>query len=120
MSRWSASIFVTTAWMGVSLRKVRSYSSASTTMTSPSPATALEPNTATLPPTMMVGSKPACWSTRPVSVVVVVLPCVPAMPMPRLARMSSPSISARLMIGMRRRSASAVSGLSSGTRTADE
>ena len=113
-------MLVTTATMGASRRNVRSYSSASTTMISPPPATAFDPNTATLPPTMIVGSRSACWATRPTIVVVVVFPCVPAMPTPRLARISSPSISDRLMIGISRRWASAVSGFASGSFTADE
>ena len=112
-------MFVMTATTGVSRRNVRSYSSASTTITSPSPETALDPNDATLPPTMMVGSSPACEVTRPTIVVVVVLPCVPAMPTPRRIRISSPSISARLMRGISRRPASTVSGFWC-ARTADE
>ena len=120
MSRWSASMLVTTARIGASRRNVRSYSSASTTISSPPPATALDPKTATFPPTMIVGSRSACWAMSPVMVVVVVLPCVPAMPTPRLARISSPSISERLMMGISRRSASAVSGFSWGSLTAEE
>jgi hypothetical protein len=42
--------------------------------------------------------------------VVVVFPCVPATPIPYFCRISSPSISARRMSGIRRRRASSVSG----------
>ena len=44
--------------------------------------------------------------------VVVVFPCVPAMPMPYFRRMTSASISARRMTGMFRLRASSTSGLS--------
>ena len=119
MSRWSASRLVMTASEGVRRRNVRSYSSASMTMMSPSPATAFDPNASTLPPTMIVGSKPPSRTTSPVIVVVVVLPCVPAMPTPYCIRMSSPSISARGSTGRRRCAAATHSGFSRG-RTADE
>ena len=108
-------MLVMTASTGVRRRNVRSYSSASTMMRSPSPETAfVAPNEATLPPTMIVGSKSSSPTTRPTIVVVVVLPWVPAMPMPYFIRMSSPSMSARRMSGMRWRSASFVSAFWSG------
>ncbi len=51
--------------------------------------------------------------------VVVVLPCVPAMPMPVFERISSASITGRPISGTRRRCASRVSAFSP-TFTADE
>ena len=57
-------------------------------------------------------------SIVPTSEVVVVLPCVPAMAMPYLRRISSASISARRMTVMPRRRAATTSGLSS--RMAEE
>ena len=59
----------------------------------------------------MVGSSPAACSTCATSEVVVVLPCVPAMAMPSLRRITSASISARGITGMPRSAASASSGL---------
>jgi hypothetical protein len=47
--------------------------------------------------------------------VVVVLPCVPEMAMPRRPCITRASISARMMVGSPRRRASANSGLSSRT-----
>src|SRR5690625_3174173 len=55
---------------------------------------------------------PAC-TTWPAMVVVVVLPWVPAIPIPNLVRISSASISDRLMTGIFRLSASRVSIFSS-------
>ena len=51
----------------------------------------------------------------PVIEVVVVLPCVPAIAIPRLTRMTSASISARLMTGMPMLRAVATSGFESWT-----
>jgi hypothetical protein len=65
-----------------------------------------------------VGSRPARSSTSATIDVVVVLPCEPATAMPDRRRMSSASISARGITGMRRRWASTISGLFA--RTADE
>ena len=59
-----------------------------------------------------VGSRPPSFNTLAVSEVVVVLPWVPAMAMPRLKRISSASISARGTTGMRSRCAATSSGLS--------
>lgn len=108
-------MLVMTASDGVRRRNVRSYSSASITRTSPSPVMALEPKAVTFPPTITVGSKPPSATTSPAIEVVVVLPWVPATPTPNFIRISSPSISARGMSEMRRRSASRVSGFSSGS-----
>ena len=55
---------------------------------------------------------PASASTLAIRLVVVVLPCVPAMAMPWRRRMSSASISARGTTGMRRARAAPTSGLS--------
>ena len=70
-------------------------------MKSPAPSLALAPMVLRRPPTMMVGSKPPASRTRAVIEVVVVLPCEPATAMPYFIRMSSASISARGMTGMR-------------------
>ena len=51
MSRWSASMFVTTATVGDSARNERSYSSASTTKRSALPARRLPPQLVTRAPT---------------------------------------------------------------------
>ena len=67
---------------------------------------------------MIVGSKPPASRTRAVIEVVVVLPCEPATAMPYFIRISSASISARGMTGMRLSRAFSTSTLSS--RTADE
>ncbi len=111
-------MFVTTAIVGVSRRNDRSLSSASTTMYSPRPRRALLPKAESLPPMTAVGSSPARSSTSATIDVVVVLPCAPATAMPERSRISSASISALGITGMRRRRASAISGLSG--RTADE
>ena len=78
MSRWSASMFVTTATVGDSARNERSYSSASTTYSRSPPARRFPSHAATRPPTSAVGSRPAAASAVAVITVVVVLPCVPA------------------------------------------
>src|ERR1043165_7833880 len=79
MSRWSASMFVTTATVGVRARKDRSYSSASTTNSLSEPNLRFPPHDPTRPPTTPVGSRPAAASASVVITVVVVFPCVPAM-----------------------------------------
>ena len=61
---------------------------------------------------MQVGSRPASASTAATSEVVVVLPCVPAIAMPRLKRMSSASIIARGTTGTCASRARTTSGLS--------
>ena len=65
-----------------------------------------------------VGSSPARCSTEAIRLVVVVLPCEPAITTPCLSRISSPSISARGITGMCRARAACTSGLSG--RTADD
>jgi len=67
---------------------------------------------------MIVGSKPPASRTTAVMDVVVVLPCDPATAMPYFMRISSASISARGMTGMRLVLAFSTSTLSS--RTAEE
>ena len=63
------------------------------------PRQAFVPIARTRPPTTIVGSRPAAWRIDPVIEVVVVLPCEPAMAMPVFTRITSASISARLMTG---------------------
>ncbi len=87
-------------------------------MKSPAPSLALAPMVFSRPPTMTVGSKPPASRTRAVIEVVVVLPCEPATATPYFIRMSSASISARGMTGMRPARALRTSTLSS--RTAEE
>jgi hypothetical protein len=62
-----------------------------------------------------VGSRPPSASTLATRLVVVVLPCVPAMATPCLSRISSASISARGTTGMRFARAAMTSGLSGRT-----
>src|SRR6266542_2983822 len=81
--------------VGVSLRNVPSDSSASATRNSPRPSRALVPRPCTRPPTTTVGSRPAAPSTAATMEVVVVLPCVPAMAMPYLSRISSEHLGPR-------------------------
>src|ERR1017187_7000754 len=71
MSRWSASTFVTTATSGASARKLRSYSSASTTKTSLPPLLRFPFHDATRAPTTPVGSTPAAARTPAVITAVV-------------------------------------------------
>ena len=78
MSRWSGSTFVTTARSGRYSRNARSNSSASTTISSPSPGAAFVPKSRTSPPTRYVGERPARTSMEAISPVVVVLPWAPA------------------------------------------
>ncbi len=63
------------------------------------------------PPMTKVGSTPASASTLATSEVVVVLPCVPAMAMPRFRRISSASMAARGTTGTRAARAAITSGL---------
>ena len=95
-------MLVTTAMVGVSLRKLPSLSSASATKRSPSPRRALVPSALTLPPTTTVGSSPAARRTVATIEVVVVLPCEPAIVIAYRTRISSASISARGIIGTSR------------------
>lgn len=109
---WSASMLVTTAMTGSRCRNEASDSSASTTMNSPPPRRALDAAAVRRPPITNVGSRPPAASTLATRLVVVVFPCVPAIAMPCLSRMSSASISARGTTGMRRPRAASTSGLS--------
>ncbi len=59
-----------------------------------------------------VGSNPPAASTLATRLVVVVLPCVPAIAMPCFSRISSASITARGTTGIRRARAAITSGLS--------
>ena len=111
----SRSMLVTTAITGASNRKLRSLSSASTTISSLLPSRALVPAWFTRPPTTKVGSSPAPASVLAINEVVVVLPCEPATATPYLSRISSASISARGMTARPRRSASSTSGFSAVT-----
>ena len=108
---WSLSMFVTTATTGIRFRNEASDSSASTTMYSPLPSRALAPAEFSRPPITNVGSRPPAASTLATRLVVVVLPCVPAMAMPCFSRISSASITARGTIGTRRARAAMTSGL---------
>src|SRR5512141_2440474 len=111
-------MLVTTATVGESFRNEPSLSSASATRNSPWPSFALDPRLFSFPPTTAVGSQPAVASTVATIEVVVVLPCVPAIAMPYVIRISSASIAARGITGILRRCASRISGLSG--RTAEE
>src|ERR1035437_5183484 len=86
--------------MGESLRKERSLSSASATRYCVAPRGAFEPSASTRPPTTTVASRPPAESTEATMEVVVVLPCMPAVAMPYLRRISSASISPRWMTGI--------------------
>ena len=90
-------------------------SSASTTMNSPAPSRALDAALTRRPPITKVGSRPPSASTLATRLVVVVLPCVPAIAMPCFRRISSASISARGTTGMRFACAAATSTLCGGT-----
>src|SRR5438876_164878 len=71
-------MLVTTATMGERRRNVPSLSSASATRNSPCPRRAFVPSARSLPPTTMVGSRPASRRTAATSEVVVVFPWDPA------------------------------------------
>src|SRR5205807_266329 len=105
-------MFVTTAITGCKCRKEASDSSASTTMKSPPPSRACEPAAVRRPPITKVGSSPPSASTLATRLVVVVLPCVPAIAMPCFSRISSASMTARGTIGILRLRAASTSGLS--------
>ena len=115
MSRWSASTLVTTATVGVSARKDRSYSSASTTWTAKPPGRRLPPQAPTRPPATPVGSRPAAASASVVITVVVVLPCVPAIATSSPPLTASASASARRITGMPSDRARSTSGWSRGS-----
>ncbi len=112
---WSASMLVTTESTGMRLRKEASDSSASTTMNSPAPRRELAPTLLRRPPITKVGSTPTSASALATRLVVVVLPCVPAMAMPCFRRISSASITARGTTGTRLARAARTSGLSERT-----
>ncbi len=76
---------------------------------------ALAPALLRRPPITKVGSSPPSASTLVTRLVVVVLPCVPAMAMPCLRRISSASISARGTTGFFFSRAASTSGLSACT-----
>src|SRR5712671_1880975 len=97
--------------VGGRCRKEPSDSSASTTIHSPFPRRALDPNALSFPPTTAVGCRPACSSTVAMRLVVVVFPWDPAMATASLRRISSASISARRITGMPRARAATASGL---------
>jgi hypothetical protein len=84
-------------------------------MKSPPPSRACEPAAVRRPPITKVGSSPPSASTLATRLVVVVLPCVPAIATPCFRRISSASISARGTTGMRRVRAAITSGLSGRT-----
>ena len=75
-------MFVTTAIIGCRCRNDASLSSASATRYLPSPSFAFAFALASRPPITNVGSTPASASTLAIRLVVVVLPCVPAIAMP--------------------------------------
>ena len=119
VSRCSLSNVVNAAITGVSFKNVLSNSSASTTINSPFPNRALvPPSPLNFPPTIIVGSIPPSVKHKPTILVVVVLPCVPAIPIPYFILIVSASISDRLITGMFFSMAAATSGLS--VVTADE
>ena len=103
-------MLVITAIAGESRKNDPSLSSASTTIHSPFPRRALDPNALSFPPTTAVGWRPACSSTVAMRLVVVVFPCDPAMATASLRRISSASISARRITGIPRARAATASG----------
>ena len=105
-------MLVTTAMVGEYFRKDPSLSSASATMKSPRPSTALVLRLLSLPPTTTVGSRPPLSSTEATREVVVVLPWAPDTATENLRRMSSASISALGITGTPAFLAAATSGLS--------
>src|SRR3546814_5875307 len=72
-----------------------------------------------MPPLMTVGSIPPASSSAATRLVVVVLPCVPAIATVDLRRISSASISARRTMGIRPASAASTSGLRSEEHTSE-
>ena len=81
-------------------------------MNSPVPSLAFAPAEVNLPPITKVGSNLPCAKIDATRLVVVVLPCVPAIAIPCLRRMSSPNITARCMTGTWAALAAKISGLS--------
>ena len=99
--------------VGRSARKLRSNSSASTTIILPAPSFELESIVLTKPPTTNVGSRCPSDNTVPIMEEVVVFPCVPPTPMlVSLTAINSPSISALRITGMFFSYAAWISGLS--------
>src|SRR5512136_3114021 len=105
-------MFVATARVGKSRRKVPSLSSASATRYSLEPSWALVPRLLSRPPMTHVGSNPATSRIEATRDVVVVLPWAPATAMLYFILISSASISALGMTGMKRPFAAFTSGLS--------
>ncbi len=108
-------MLVITAKEGDNARKEPSLSSASATITSPSPSLALLPILASLPPITIVGSSPPDARTVAIMEVVVVFPWLPDTAMENFILSNSASISARGMTGIFLLCASKTSGLSSFT-----
>ena len=97
----SSSIFVRTAIVGLSCKKLLSYSSASTTIIFPAPNFELVSRFFTRPPTTRVGSIFAEDKRAPIIEEVDVFPCVPDTPiLVSFKAISAPSISALLIIGI--------------------
>jgi len=111
-SMCSGSMLVTTATVGKSWRKEPSLSSASATRNSLCPRRALLSKMFNRPPTTAVGSTPAWCSSTAIMEVVLVLPWVPVTATANFIRISSPSISARGITGIRSSRARRTSGLS--------
>ena len=109
---WSVSILVITDITGDKYKNEASLSSASATKYCPLPNLALVPAAVSLPPITKVGSKPAAPRIDAVKLVVVVLPCVPAMAIPSRKRISSANIMARGITGICCANAASTSGLS--------
>ena len=97
---WSSSMLVMTVNTGDRYKNEASLSSASATIHVPLPSLALVPAAVSLPPMMKVGSSPAAPRMDAVRLVVVVLPCVPAMAMLSRKRMISANIMARGITGI--------------------
>ena len=108
-------MLVTTDITGIRFKNEASDSSASTTMYSPLPKRACAPALFKRPPITKVGSMPASASTLATKLVVVVLPCVPAIATPFFKRISSASMTARGTTGMSLACAATTSGLSACT-----
>jgi len=106
-------MLVTTAISGRNSRNEPSDSSLSATNQGPSPLRALLPVSMRSPPTATLGSSPAASSTRATIAVVVVLPCVPAMAMPRRPSINWASSAPRCTIGTSCSRAATTSGFAS-------
>jgi hypothetical protein len=109
---------VTTATSGRSARKLASLSSASATIQSPAPQTALvasppAPAPGSSPPRKKAGSAPSRRSAQPAIAAVVVLPWVPAIAISRFSAQSSANSSPRWSTRWPRSRAIASSGFCS-------